>query len=254
MVSSRAIILSAAALFSSAATSFGSTVTFSDTNGLSAEASFALLDSGNTIRIALRNTTSTVPAGFDSSDRLLTGIAFDLGGVDILATGSSVLTGASSYTVNFNPSGPGGSQNYGANYDVSGEYGFGNGSATGTLSGFSGLTNHVSTNTSHTTPFGGPNLDGPSGLSGPAGGLISTAGLTGFGDGQGAIHDEIIITLGLSSALADLSFLENGARVEFGSDRFFLNGTPTSTTVIPLPGPAALAGAGLLLVGTRRRR
>ncbi|MCR9217920.1 MAG: hypothetical protein NXI14_12065 [bacterium] len=251
---STAILAATAGVLGFCATSFGSTVTFSNPNGLSAEATFVLLNGGNSLQIALRNTSSSVPAGFGDSDRLLTGIAFDLGGVDILATGSSVFTGASSYTLNFNPSGPGGAQNYGANYDVSGEYGFGNGSATGTLSGFSGLTNHVSTNTSHTTPFGGPNLDGPSGLGGPAGGLISTAGLTGFGNGQGAIHDEIVITLGLSSALADFSFLENGARVEFGSDRFFLNGTPTATTVIPLPGPAALAGAGLLLVGTRRRR
>jgi hypothetical protein len=253
MVSSRAFVFGVAAVLGSAVASFGSTVTFSDANGLSAEASFALLNGGSTLQIALRNTTSTVPAGFDASDRLLTGIAFDMGGINILATGSSVLTGASSYTVNFNPAGPGGPQDFGANYNVSGEYGFGNGSDTATLTGFGGLTNHVSTNTSHTTPFGGPNLDGPVGLNGPSGGLVSTAGLSGLG-GQGAIHDEIIITLGLSGILADLSFLQNGTRIEFGSDRFFIDGTMTSTVVIPLPGPAGLAGAGLLLIGTRRRR
>lgn len=247
-------VVSSIAAAAMSAAAFGSTVQFSDPNGLSAQASFSLVNSGSMLRIVFQNTTSTVPAGFGASDRLLTGIAFDMGGANIVGNGSSVFTGASSYTLNFNPSGPGGPQDFGANFDVSGEYGFGNGSATGSLTGFGGLSNHVSTNSAHTTRFDGANLDGPSGLGGPAGGLVSSAGLPGLG-GQGAIHDEIIITLALSEPLDDLAFLENGVRVEFGSDRFFLDGTMTSTTVlVPLPGAAGMAGLGLVLSGVRRRR
>ncbi|MFU8828982.1 MAG: XDD4 family exosortase-dependent surface protein [Phycisphaerales bacterium] len=218
------------------------TVQFSSPSGLAARATFTLLDAGHTLQIALQNTSFAMPDGIGSGDRLLTSIAFNMGGVNIQGTGSSVFTGANSHTLNFSVGGV--SQDYGSNFDVSGEWGYGNNA--GVLTGFAGMTNLVSTLSSGTTRFEGANLDGPEGLNGPQAGLISEAGLDGL-DGTGAIQDEIIIRLNLDGTLSDLSFLNNGVVVEFGSDYAFL-------TVIPLPGAAGMAGLGLALVGSRRRR
>ncbi|MHC4610775.1 MAG: hypothetical protein ACYS7M_10565, partial [Planctomycetota bacterium] len=65
--------------------------------------------------------------------------------------------------------------------------------------------------------------------------------------GLGAIQDEIIATLTLDSALANLDFLdENLVRVEFGSNAAFIT--------IPAPGAALLAMIGLGTVGLIRKR
>jgi hypothetical protein len=217
------------------------TVQFANSSGLSAEASFTLLSGGSTLQIALRNTSTNAPAHFSGGDLLLTSIAFNLGGVNILGPGSSVAIGANSESVNFSTGW------YGPGTDVSGEWGYGNNS--GVLTGFAGMTNLVSTLSSGTTRFDGANLDGPESLNGPQAGLISSdPDLLGrLGSSTGAIQDQIIITLALSHALDNLSFLDNGVVIEFGSDMAFL-------TVIPLPGAAGMAGLGLVFVGSRRRR
>lgn len=236
-----AAALAVAALSSSA---LGSTVQFAHPSGLSAEATFALLNGGSTLEIALKNTSSSVPAGYGSSDHLLTSIAFNLNGTSILKSGSAVHIGAASESLGFS------SGYYGPGSNVSGEYGFGNGGTTG----FGSHPNFVSAMQAGTTRFSGPNLDGPPVLNGPQAGLVSAANAGQIG-GQAAIRDEVIITLNLSATLTDLSFLSNGTIVEFGSDEMFLDGTTISTVVlIPLPGAAGMAGLGLILVGTRRRR
>jgi len=216
------------------------TVQFSSSSGLAAQATFTLLNGGTQLQIALQNTSTGVPDGFGSADRILTTIAFNLGGVNILGSGSSAAIGANSQSVNFSTGW------YGPGADVSGEWGYGNNS--GVLPGFAGMANHVSATESGTTRFDGANLTGPPNLDGPQGGLISPANASGLG-GLGAVQDEVIFTLNLSSALSDLSFLNNGAVVEFGSDAAFLY-----STVIPLPGAAGMAGLGLVFVGSRRRR
>ena len=221
-----------------------STVLFADANGLSATATFALLNGGSTLQIALKNTSTAVPAGFDSSDHLLTSIGFNLGGVSILKSGSAVHIGASSQSLGFD------SGSHGPGSNVSGEFGFGNGGTTD----FGSLVNFVSAMQAGTTRFNGPNLDGPKVLNGPQGGLVSAANASEIG-GLGAIQDEVIFTLNLDGILTDLSFLANGTRIEFGSDHYYLDGTMTSTAVlIPLPGAAGMAGFGMLLIGSRRRR
>ena len=223
-----------------------STVQFSDSSGLSATATFALLNGGSTLQIALRNTSTGAPASFagDPANYILSGIAFNMGGVNIVHSGSGAHLGASSQSVNFNSyQGPGS--------DTSGEFGFGNGGNTG----FGSLVNFVSSSQGgNPTRFSGANLHGPPPgvLNGPAGGLISQALLGSLG-GKAAINDEVIFTLNLDGVLSDLSFLSNGAKIEFGSDAFFLDGTMT-TVVIPLPGAAGMAGVGLVLIGSRRRR
>lgn len=209
----------------------GVIINFNDPSGLAGQAEFDLLNP-TTLQVRLRNTSTGVPVGFDSADQLLTSCAFLLnGGVTI--TGGSVFTGATSASVNFDIT------NVGASADVSGEWGYGNVGNTG----YGALLQSFSSNNAQVDPFGGANLDGRTNLDGPQGGLVANPALVALG-GLGAIQDEVIATLNLSAAIADLSFLSNGVIIEFGSDAAFL---------VPAPGALALLGlAGL--VGARRRR
>lgn len=214
---------------------------FSDSSGLSAEAEFTLLNP-TTLQIRLKNTSTGVPVGFDNADQLLTGVSWDFGhpgfNGDVMITGGSVITGASSSTVNFSIT------NVGSNADVSGEFGYGNMDGTGAL------TNFVSANAAQATPFGGPNLDGTVSIDGPQGGLVANPALVSLG-GLGAIQSEIIATLTLSGSMTDAQLLgdllDNGTRVEFGSDAAFLPGQ-----LVPAPGAGLLLG--LALLGRSRRR
>lgn len=231
-MTSSACLRAAVAVVACATATTGATadlLLFSDASGLSGEAEFTITGL-NEMQIRLRNTSTGLPDGFGSADQILTSIAWDFGGGGQSIIGGSVLTGANSASVNFSIA------NVGANADVSGEYGFGNGGATGLLDNF------VSGNTAGATPFGGANLDGPVSLNGPQGGLVSMNDLLDLG-GLGAIRDEIVITVQTSQVLADLSFLDAGATIEFGSDAAFL-------TTVPAPGSIAL----LLGLGVARRR
>lgn len=204
--------------------------------GLSAEVEFTLLNS-TTLQVRMRNTSTGVPSGFDSSDQLLTGVSWDFGDPgfngDAMITGGSVAIGPSSSSVNFDTG------SYGPGSDVGGEYGYGNTDGTGAL------TNFVSANTSQATPFGGANLDGPVEIDGPQAGLVADPILVDVG-GLGAIQNEIIATLTLSEAISNLDFLhDNLVRVEFGSDAGFID--------TPEPGSLALLLVGGLAAYRRRR-
>lgn len=225
-----------------AQTAGASTVQFADPSGLSAEATFALLNGGSTLQIALKNTSTAAPGDFGAADHLLTTIGFNLNGVSILKAGSAVNIGATSQSVNFNGA-------FGPGANISGEFGFGNNGNTD----FGSLVNFVSASQGgNPTRFNGANLHGPANsLNGPSGGLISPA-LTGSIGNHAAVNSEVVFTLNLSGVLNDLSFLANGVRIEFGSDRHYLDGI--TTTVIPLPGAAGMAALGMALIGTRRRR
>lgn len=221
---------------------FADQLIFQDPSGLSAEATFTLIGA-NTLQIVLKNTSTDYPDYFDdgnlNSNILVTSIAFDLGGIDI--SSGTVVVGDSSSTVNFD----GDLGDLTAGEDVSTEWGFGNEGNTG----FGSLVNFVSAMNAHTTPFALPpyNLDGPDGLAGPQGGLISEPLYTDVGTGGlGAILDSVAITLALTDPLADLSFLNNGVIVEFGSDAAF----------VPVPEPATmlLLVSGLIGLGAFRRR
>lgn len=215
----------------------GTVILFSDASGLSAEAEFTMLNP-TTLEVRLKNTSTGVPLGFDSSDQILTGISWDFGHVgfngDAMITGGTVVTGPSSFSVNFRVSNFSVS-NVGANADVTGEYGYGNMDGTGAL------TNFVTAHSPQSTAFGGTNLDGTVNIDGPQAGLISSAFSLPLG-GLGAIQDEIIATLTLSEPVAQadifgvLGLTENAARVEFGSDALFITN----------PEPASL---GLMMVG-----
>jgi hypothetical protein len=229
-----------AVLFWAGPAAAGTLFVLTDSSGLSAEVEFTLIDP-TTLEVRARNTSTGVPVGFSNSDQLLTGISWDFGhpgfNGDAMITGGTVLTGPSSASVNFDIT------NVGANADVSGEWTYGNMDGTGLL------TNFISASISGpgTTVFGGANLDGPVDPDGPQGGLVADPILVPLG-GLGAIQDEIVATLSLDMAVADLSFLtENGVRVEFGSDAFFIT--------VPEPATAGMVALGLLgLLAAPRRR
>ena len=203
-------------------------LTFADPSGLSASADFTLIDP-ITLGIVLTNTSTGYPSGFSNSDQLLTSIAFDLPG-SIAITGGTAVISPSSYSVNFDMG------YYGAGANVSPEWGYGNEGSTG----FETRVNFVSTIVAGTTTkFAIGNLDGPSSLDGPQGGL--TNGLIDMGSELGAIRNSVIFTLTLGNTIPDLSFLDNGAIVEFGSDKAFVPNTP-----VPEPATMLLFGSGLV--------
>lgn len=208
--------------------------------GLSAEAEFSL-PTPDTLVIRLSNTSTAAPGGIDNAGQILTGISFDLGvpgydcDCDPMILDGTVVIGPGSASINFNTG------SYGPGYDVSGEWGYGNTDGTGALANF------ASSNAAVATPFGGPNLDGPSSVDGPQGGVVASPPVVALG-GLGAISNEVIITLSLSEALANLDFLyQNGVRVEFGSDAAFI-------TIVPEPAGVALMALGGTLLVSRRRR
>ncbi len=209
-------------------------IIFSDSSGLSATADFSLINSDE-LKIVLTNTSTGVPAGFDNSAQLLTGISFDLGGPGI--TGGSVVIGpnAADISINFDNV----VSQLGNGDDVSSEWGYGNNVTTTGM-----LVNMVSATTSQMTAFSsGPNLDGPAGLDGPQGGLLANPGIIALG-GLGAIQNSVVITLNLNSDLSDLGFLENGVIVEYGSDAAF----------VPEPTTVALLVLGSISLIRRRRK
>ncbi|MFG0329409.1 MAG: XDD4 family exosortase-dependent surface protein [Phycisphaerales bacterium] len=206
-------------------------IVFNDPSGLAAEAEFTLLNA-TTLEVRLRNISTGAPVGFDNSDQILTGVSWSFSDPTVFITGGSVVIGDDSESVNFDTG------YYGPGSDVSGEWGYGNGGTTNMFDHF------FSCMQAGTTPFGGPNLDGPSSLNGPQGGLIADPELIPVG-GLGAIQDEVVATLTLSGPVANLAFLRDGVTAEFGSDAAFIT--------IPTPGAAALLVFGGISFLLRRR-
>ncbi len=231
------MIVGLAAVTALSSAAHGVIITASGFGGLSAEAEFTLLNA-TTLRVRLKNTSTAVPAGFGSSDQLLTSVSWDFGSpgsnaLDTTISGGNVVIGPTSQSLNFSAG------SFGAGANVRGEWGFGNSAQSGLL------TNFITSLTAGATAFGSTNLDGPAGLNGPQGGLVSSAMPVSLG-GLGAIRNEIVATLTLSSAISNLNFLNtNLVRFEFGSDKAF----------ITVPAPSALAVlAPVALLGRRRRR
>ncbi len=230
-----ALALLAAAAAAQAAMG-GLVFTLADPSGLSAEVEFTL-SSPTTLVVHARNTSTGVPLGFSNADQLLTGISWDFGapgvqpGDPAIAAGT-VAIGAAGSSLDFDTG------SYGPGTNVSGEFGFSNLDSTGLLPNF------ITAESSLSTAFGGPNLDGPTSIDGPQAGLVADPVIVPLG-GLGAIQNEIIATLTLDQPISDLDFLaQNQVRVEFGSDAKFITS--------PEPGGLALLACGLLAL--RRRR
>lgn len=223
-----------AAVLVSSAPSGAITFILSDASGLSAEAEFTLINP-TTLEVRLRNTSTGAPGGFSNSDQILTGVSWDFtppgaSGPDI--TGGSIVIGPTSASLNFSTGA------YGPGTNVGGEWGFSNDNMTGLLQNF------ISANAAQVTALGGLNLDGPGSIDGPQGGLVADPEVIALG-GLGAIQDEVVATLTIDTPLANLNFLNDGVRVEFGSDAFFIT--------VPETGTLGLLALGAAILSVRRR-
>jgi len=216
-------------------------LTWDDGSGLAVRATFEQLDA-RVMRVTVWNISTSMPVDLDgdTSNQLLTSISFDLGDGIGITNGTAIL-GAGAATVNFDnvPAqlGPGD--------DVSAEWGYGNSTQNAPLA-----YNFITTNQAHSTRFTSGNLDGPTNLSGPQGGLLASPPLMDIG-GLGGITGPVVFTLDLNDDWNIATFSPASAVVEFGSDAAFLSNPVVS---VPEPGAVALFAIGGLCLGAARIR
>jgi hypothetical protein len=215
--------------------------------GQTASADFSFTDSTQ-LKITLTETTPAADSSLVGSGAILTGIGFLLpdNAVIVLPGGVTIATGSAS--VGFRPQRQP-PEDLGAGADVSGEWG----ATVGGEKPMDGVGNwdFVSTITAQVTKFAGANLDGPSQLSGPQGGLLLDSAARG---GLGVIENSVIILLTLDAdpsvdgnqdltdnqQTAFLDSLSTKSLVEYGSDEAF---------GYPIPEPATMLLVGSVLIG-----
>lgn len=218
------------------------TINYLAPTGQTASAQFSFLN-GSTLQIILTETTSAATltsAGLSGAGAILTTIGFQLPNGANLSSGSATIASGSS-TAGFSTG------SYGAGTNVSGEWGATIGGAQ-PING-QGTFHFVSTLAAHVTKFSGPNLDGPSNLNGPQGGLLNVAAFRG---GLGVIVNSVVIQLILNQPLnsaqqaAFLASLSTSSIVEWGSNSAF--GTPVNGKA-SIPDTLLLLGVGLVGLG-----
>ncbi len=209
-------------------------------NGVAAEATFDLLDGGSTLQIVLKN-TSVAPFAGGGANMVLSSINFDLGTIDIIG-GNVGLAGGSDVVIR---SGAVWAPEVAPNLNV--EYGYSNtGIGNAAPPGLGGADNSVTSHSNggnHVTTFHGD-------VGGVGGGLdFGLVGATSspFGNNK-FILDCVDLRLTLSAPLLNLSFLQGGSYVEFGSDFAFI------PNVVPEPTTWALLVLGAAALPVWRRR
>jgi len=228
--------------------------------GSSASADFSFINA-ITLQIILSETTPTPTSSITGSDAILTSIGFLLPDAAVVASSGSFADGSVTINVGSQSEGFSGGS-FGAGSDVSGEWG----AAVGGEKPMDSVGNFdfVSVNTAQVTPFSGANLDGPTGLDGPQGGLLDDSAARG---GLGVIDYSVIISLILDAnpstsgnqdltaaqQAAFLSSLSTDSIVEYGSNAAF--GRPgDGETPIPEPSTLLLFGTGLIGVAGFKMR
>lgn len=247
--------------------------TFGGATGFSASVDVSL--SGGNLVLLITNTTtagasdasagtsvcpSLVTSGIDSACRLLSSIGWSPG-----ALGSNQITGGSAFVpigeTYFGDIAGGPTTVAGSDFDWSAEWGYANDDPPDNIDQFptdgtADTFDFASTNAAQATGFGGTNRDGPAGLDGPQGGILSSF-FTGAG-GLGYVQDRLRVTLTFGTVLgaSDLTALQNADWfVEYGSSGYFLTSDGNGTTEEVPEAAAILLGAiGLVGVMVTRRR
>lgn len=200
-------------------------------NGLSALAKFVA--SGNQLEITLQNTSTGLPADFDTAASLLVSVGFDLpSGVLIQSGDSAMIAAGSAGIAQWSSRSAGGS--------VGEDWAWTNIGGGDVLSGY---TQVISTSSGNN---GLVRFDGGSGsIDGPWGGIVAKPPLISIPGSRHAVSDAIVFMLTLTAPLTDaqLSDVASQSIVEFGSDARYLR----------VPEPAALTLVALCGLMIRRR-
>lgn len=188
---------------------------------------------------------SSVTLTIDDACRLLTTFGWAATAISQSIIGGSAVIPTGSFGVGKLGSPPA-VFNYPAGTDWSGEWGYANNAFPDTLGQF----DFLSTNQSHTTAFGGANLDRTVELDGPQGGILSSIFLGNAG-GLGFVEDTLEFTVMFGSALVYADFLSlQSAKwfVEFASSGYWLtsNGNGGVVEEVTEPGTLLMLGIGLV--------
>jgi len=200
-------------------------------NGLAAQALFDI--DGKYLSILLKNTSTGVPAGFDTAASLLVSLGMNLPGADILSGDAAV--------IGPDATGLGAWSDRTAGASVGEEWLWTNDYGGDLMEGW----RHVLSTSQGQGGGTVTRFDGNSGtVDGPFGGIAAAPAILSIPPNRPAVSDAILFELTLTRPLsaAELEQVARGSIVEFGSDQRYL--TPT-------PEPSALA---LLLVAALLRR
>jgi hypothetical protein len=198
----------------------------------------------NYLKVIITNTSSL--ASDISSQNLLTGLGFNLPGLDIVS-GTATIYGQTA--INFTMPG---------NYDVSGEWGYDNSIDSGPFQtgpegepNMSSSVNTVVSSMISTTDFSfsGDSISKPDHLNGPEFGLLSGQVSQSVAGGLNAIQDTITIDLLLSGSYSGLEEYINlhDMVLSFGSPDH-------STSEVPIPAAVWLLGSGFVGIIVRKKR
>jgi hypothetical protein len=204
-------------------------------NGLSASSSWEI--SGNSLTIALTNTSTGAPAGAEAADSLLVSLGFNLvDGVSIVS-GNAAVIGAGS-------TGLGAWDDLGAGDSVAEEWLWTNEFGGGLLAPYSQVIS-TSSGQSGGIAWGFDGSMNPK-VNGPYGGIAADPPTLPVPPSKKAVSDTIVFSLTLSDSLSasQLALVAESSMVEFGSDFQYLTNNP-------VPAPAAMP---LLALGVMRRR